>query len=84
MGTSNRSEFTNFKIETLITPFTPSRPTHVCHDADNLPKLINKLNGQDFYSARQISIAENQDGLWVPVASRFNNTWYVSTGAFRG
>lgn len=84
MGTNTKSNFDNFKIETLITPFTPSRPTHPCIDGTNLPKLIEKLDGKDFYSARQISVTENQSGSWVPVASRFNNAWYVSTGAFKG
>lgn len=77
-------KFSDFNVETLVKPFTPARPTHPYTDKSLLADLIELLNHQGFYSSRQITIKEKQDNLWVTVASRFNNAWYVSTGAFKG
>lgn len=81
---STTEKFSNFDIETLVKPFTPSRPTHSYMDKELLSDLIALLDRQGFYSSRQITIKEKQNNSWVTVASRFNNSWYVSTGAFKG
>lgn len=81
---SATEKFSNFDIETLVKPFTPSRPTHNYSDKGLLADLIALLDRQGFYSSRQITIKERQDDTWVTVASRFNNSWYVSTGSFKG
>lgn len=84
-STESASEkFSSFDVETLVKPFTPSRPTHHYSDKGLLAELIALLDLQGFYSSRQITIKEKQNNSWVTVASRFNNLWYVSTGAFKG
>lgn len=82
-STSATEKFSDFNVETLVKPFTPDRPTHAYTDKNLLAELIQLLNHQGFYSSRQITVKEKQNNLWVTVASRFNNSWYVSTGAFK-
>lgn len=79
----NSSNELTLKVETLIKPFTPDRPTHSCQDMNELIKLVKALNKQGFYSARQITVKEKQGKNWVPIASRFNNAWYISSGALK-
>lgn len=74
----------NLKVTTFIKPFTPDRPTHPYVLDKELALLIKSVDDQQFYSGRQVSIKECQNGFWHPVASRFNDRWYVSTGVFKG